>query len=153
VFICDSQGRLLMQQRAVGKYHSPLLWSNTCCGHPRPGEEPSDAGRRRLGEEMGVSCALYPTTALTYRLEVGDGLFEHELNHIFVGTFDGDPQPSLNEVAAWAWVDSTALRALRRGRARSLTPWFEPVVTALSDWACAENGLPPALRTAIARWR
>src|ERR1051326_4362398 len=81
VFVFDKGGRLLLQQRAAGKYHSPGLWSNTCCGHPRSGETTALSTRRRLREEMGIDCALTEAFAFTYRAELDRDLIEHEIDH------------------------------------------------------------------------
>jgi isopentenyl-diphosphate delta-isomerase len=123
VFLFDTGGRLLLQRRAQGKYHSGGLWSNTCCGHPRPGEGLVDAAQRRLAEEMGVTCALRPVGSFTYRARVGD-LEEHELDHVLVGRHEGDPRPAASEVDAWRWVaPAEAVAELAAGPER-FTPWF-----------------------------
>jgi isopentenyl-diphosphate delta-isomerase len=111
VFLFDVHGRLLLQRRADGKYHSAGKWSNTCCSHPRPGEEPIDAARRRLVEEMGIDCDLSPAFSFIYRAELDGGLIEHELDHVFVGTFVGAPLPDKREVGAWGWMAVPALIA------------------------------------------
>lgn len=149
IFVTNSRGQILMQQRAVEKYHSPRLWSNTCCGHPRPHEEVSTAARRRLFEEMGVICELHPTCVLRYKLEVGTGLVEHELNHVFVGVFDGVPHHNPAEVAQWRWVEIAELREMRKDPG-SMTPWFECVLDGLLEWT-GVNGptLPSAITHAL----
>src|SRR4051812_34432219 len=91
IFVFDAAGRLLIQKRAPGKYHSAGLWSNTACGHPRPGEATAPAARRRLREEMGLDCELHEAFEFLYRAELGDALVEHEYDHVFVGTHVGDP--------------------------------------------------------------
>jgi isopentenyl-diphosphate Delta-isomerase len=110
VFAFDATGRLLLQQRSREKYHSAGLWSNTCCGHPRPSEDTAGAAGRRLREEMGFACALAAAGTFTYRTQVGE-LIEHEVDHVFTGRFDGVPQPDAREVAAWRWVDPAELAA------------------------------------------
>jgi isopentenyl-diphosphate Delta-isomerase len=110
IFVLDSEGQALLQQRSGSKYHSRMLWSNTCCGHPRPGEYIETAAHRRLVEEMGFDCELSAVVSLMYNLEVGEHLFEHEYNHIFIGRFDGKPSPNLAEVADWKWVALGELR-------------------------------------------
>jgi isopentenyl-diphosphate Delta-isomerase len=152
VVLCSRDGRMLMQQRSTVKYHSAGLWSNTCCGHPRPGEPSIDAATRRLAEEMGVDCVLIPASRLTYCVNVGGGLVEHELNHVFVGEFDGVPRSNDEEVARWVWADRDLLRDMRRHRADLLTPWFEPVITSLHRWASTATTLPETIREAIVRW-
>lgn len=131
VFVLDQGGRLLLQRRAPGKYHSADLWSNTCCGHPRPGEGALDAARRRLREEMGFECPLEPAGAFIYRAKLANGLVEHEYDRVFAGAFDGEPAPDPAEVSEWRWaaVDEI-LRALRRGRAR-YTVWLKPALDTL----------------------
>jgi len=126
VFLFDEQGRWLLQRRAEGKYHSPGLWSNTACTHPRLGEAPARAAARRLNEEMGVRCALQPAFAQVYRAELTgvERLIEHELDHVFVGRFQGAPVPVAEEVSDWEWVAADALRADVSARPRRYTPWF-----------------------------
>jgi isopentenyl-diphosphate Delta-isomerase len=111
VFLFDAHGRLLLQRRADDKYHSPGRWSNTCCGHPRPGEAAIDAAGRRLREEMGIECNLTPAFSFVYRAELGNGLVEHELDHVFTGTFAGTPMPDHREVEAWGWMSLPLLAA------------------------------------------
>lgn len=110
VFVFDGRGRLLLQQRAADKYHSAGLWSNTACGHPRPGEATPEAARRRLREEMGFDCELRGVFEFIYRAELDGALVEHEYDHVFVGTHDGDPVPDPAEVEAWRWVSMDELR-------------------------------------------
>lgn len=104
VFVRDRAGRVLLQRRAAGKYHSAGLWTNACCGHPRAGEETAVAAARRLGEEMGFRCDLVPLFSTLYRAELANGLIEHEFVHVFGGDFDGEPRPDPEEVSAWRWV-------------------------------------------------
>lgn len=124
VFVFDPQGRMLLQRRADGKYHSAGLWSNTACGHPRPGEPTAQAAARRLGEEMGFLCPLEHRTMMLYRADVGAGLVEHELDHIFVGTFQGDPAPHPDEVSEWRWASPADLHADVAAAPERYTPWF-----------------------------
>ena len=126
VFIFDGAGRLLLQRRARGKYHSGGLWSNTACGHPRPGEATADAARRRLREEMGLECELEEAFGFIYRVRFDDGLHEHEFDHVFAGRFDGSPEPDPDpdEVCEWRWVDLPTLRADVAASPESYTHWF-----------------------------
>jgi isopentenyl-diphosphate delta-isomerase len=109
VFVFDSAGRLLLQQRANTKYHSGGLWTNTCCGHP---------------EEMGFGATLRHVAAFTYRAEVGGGLVEHEFDHVLVGAFDGEPVPAPAEVDAWRWLAPEAVLAECSAHPARFTPWF-----------------------------
>lgn len=104
IFVFDKLGRLLLQKRASSKYHSANLWSNTCCGHPRPGETTRSAALRRLTEEMGFTCELKEIFNLTYKVQLDNNISEHEFDHILVGRFDGTPQPQESEVADWQWI-------------------------------------------------
>jgi len=104
VLVFDDAGRVLVQRRAAGKYHSALLWSNTCCGHPRPNESSHDAARRRLREEMGIaSCRLEPAGRFAYRADGLGALVEFEVDHVYVGRWSGTPRPNPQEVASWRW--------------------------------------------------
>ncbi|MBI4696244.1 MAG: isopentenyl-diphosphate Delta-isomerase [Gammaproteobacteria bacterium] len=124
VFLFDEEGRFLLQQRAPSKYHSGGLWSNTCCGHPRPQEEESAAASRRLYEELGVRCAIGPAFRFVYRALVAPDLLEYEYDHVFFGRYGGEPTPNPDEVADWRWVDSAHLRAEVRDRPARYSPWF-----------------------------
>ncbi len=110
VFVFDRRGRLLMQKRAAGKYHSGGLWSNTACGHPRPGETTREAARRRLREEMGFDCELREAFEFLYRAELDGALVEHEYDHVFFGTHEGEPAPDPAEVEDWRWLSVDELR-------------------------------------------
>lgn len=109
VFLINSAGKILLQRRAEQKYHSAGLWSNTACGHPRPGEPVDAAARRRLREEMGVDCALAEVAPFTYCLAVTEELTENEFDHVFVGVWNGTPNPDPAEVAEWDWRAPEAL--------------------------------------------
>lgn len=128
VFVFDRRGRLLMQKRAAAKYHSAGLWSNTACGHPRPGEATRDAARRRLREEMGFDCELREAFEFVYRAEVGDRLVEHEYDHVFAGTHDRDPAPDHAEVEDWRWVEMGELRRELREAPERYSFWLKLAV-------------------------
>lgn len=104
IFIFNSQGRLLLQRRAADKYHSGALWTNSCCSHPRPGEPIAQAATRRLKEELGFACDLSPEFTFTYKAEVGEGLVEHEFDHVFFGAYDGPVLPDPREVSEVRWM-------------------------------------------------
>ncbi|MCS0599851.1 isopentenyl-diphosphate Delta-isomerase [Streptomyces sp. LP11] len=130
VFLFDEQGRLLLQQRALGKYHSPGVWSNTCCGHPYPGESPFAAAARRTYEELGVSPSLM-AEAGTVRYNHPDpasGLVEQEFNHLFVGLVQAPLAPDPEEVASTAYV--TAAELAERHARDPFSAWFMTVLDA-----------------------
>ena len=151
VFLLDERGAMLLQRRAAGKYHSAGLWSNACCGHPRPGESVLDAATRRLQEEMGIWCTLLPAGTVSYSIDVGGGLREDEFNHVFVGLFSGDANPDPAEVGAWRWMTPDTLGAPRAGTSREFTPWFGVVFERLRQWL---QGKPAQLPAAVpAAWQ
>ena len=140
IFLTNARGEILLQRRADGKYHTPGLWTNTCCGHPRPGEATEEAARRRLREEMGVDCELTHLFTFTYRAELGAGLSEHEIDHVFVGRFEGAPAPDPAEVSEWRWVDPAMVRRDLETHPERFTPWLVPALTGLLEhpsWARA----------------
>jgi isopentenyl-diphosphate Delta-isomerase len=124
VILRDSHGNLLLQQRAADKYHSPSLWSNTCCSHPRPDETPIDAACRRLREEMGISCALSAIFTAEYRAIVSETLIENEIVHVFAGQFAGSPDPDPAEVGGWRWMASTEVAEDVDRHPDRYTVWF-----------------------------
>ena len=128
VLVFDDRGRLLLQQRAAGKYHSAGLWSNTCCTHPRPNEAPAAAARRRLREEMGFECELTEVHSFTYHARLNDDLIEHEYDYVFTGRHDGDPRPAAEEVQAWRWADLRAISHDMKRRPHMYTAWFRIMV-------------------------
>ena len=133
VFLFNSAGEMLLQQRAAGKYHSPGLWTNACCSHPRPGEKPHAAANRRLREEMGLATDLAYSFSFIYKAKLGGGLWEHELDHVFVGTVDEDPSPAADEVAGWRWITPARLREELASDPGSFTVWFPIAFDQLSN--------------------
>jgi isopentenyl-diphosphate delta-isomerase len=131
VVVRDGGGRLLLQQRAVGKYHSGGLWTNTCCSHPRPGEAAAEAAARRLVEEMGFACSLTPLFQMRYRAPVSNGLVEHELVHVLGGQFDGAPDPNPREVTAWCWKDPVEIAKDVARWPEDYTVWFRKILSRL----------------------
>jgi len=101
VLIINSKKEILLQRRALGKYHSPGLWTNTCCSHPYPGEDPNEAAKRRLQEEMGMSSELTFLFKFQYKCDFENGLIEHELDHVFIGKTDDTPHLNTDEAMAF----------------------------------------------------
>jgi isopentenyl-diphosphate delta-isomerase len=124
VFVFDQAGRLLLQRRSAAKYHSPGLWSNTCCGHPRPGEPVEAAASRRLFEEMGFRVPLRPLFRFVYRAEIGPTMVEHEVDHVLVGSFQHDPIPEPAEVQEWRWTRFDLLRQEVLREPERFTAWL-----------------------------
>ena len=129
VVVVNTANRILLQRRSAATYHFAGLWSNSCCTHPRPGEQSVRAAQRRLHEEMGIRIRLRAVGKFEYRaVDSVSGLVEHEIDHVFVGRFDGNPEPNATWVADWSWVDMAGLRsAVARSSAR-YTPWLLPVL-------------------------
>jgi isopentenyl-diphosphate delta-isomerase len=123
IFVFHPDGRLMLQQRALSKYHSGGLWTNTCCSHPRPGEETLAAAHRRLSEEMGFDCELRHAFAFVYRAELDHGLTEHEYDHVYMGTFNGEPLLNLDEAAAWRWVSTFEFERELAEQPEKFTVW------------------------------
>ncbi|WP_310992431.1 isopentenyl-diphosphate Delta-isomerase [Aequorivita marina] len=125
VFVFNSKNELMLQQRALHKYHTPGLWANTCCSHQRDGETSLDAGKRRLFEEMGFSTDLKETTTFIYKAPFDNGLTEHELDHILVGNYEGEPEINPDEVAAWKWMDLEEVKKDIEANPDIYTAWFK----------------------------
>ncbi|MBZ0133882.1 MAG: isopentenyl-diphosphate Delta-isomerase [Rhodocyclaceae bacterium] len=123
-FVFDARGRLLLQRRAVTKYHSGGLWTNTCCGHPRPGEALMEAANRRLMEEMGIECSLRKAFSFIYRAELDNGLVENEFDHVLIGQCDDYPRLNPDEADAWASVELDWLSRNIRINPDSFTYWL-----------------------------
>jgi isopentenyl-diphosphate delta-isomerase len=124
VFIFNSKRELLLQQRALSKYHSGGLWTNTCCSHPRIGESNIHAARRRLKEEMGMDCDISYLFKFTYRAEFEDGLTEHEVDHVFFGLSDELPVINQEEVETFKYMDLETLADDIRDNPGTYTPWL-----------------------------
>ncbi len=136
VFLFDERDRMLLQRRASVKYHFPLLWTNSCCGHPRPGEDVLAAATRRVREELGVEAELVPAFSFVYRAtDRSTQLTEHEIDHVFLGRLGGEPDPCPSEIDSIAWWETADLvRDLEENPAR-YTPWFRRAVAELLDRA------------------
>ena len=125
VFVFNDKNELMIQQRALSKYHSPGLWTNTCCSHQREGESNIEAGKRRLQEEMGFSTELKDTISFIYKAPFDNGLTEHEFDHILVGNFKGKPDLNPDEVAEWKWMSLDAIEKDMQTNPSIYTEWFK----------------------------
>jgi isopentenyl-diphosphate delta-isomerase len=124
VFVINSNNELMLQQRALQKYHSPGLWTNTCCSHQRDGEENIEAGLRRLQEEMGFETPLEYLFNFIYKAPFDNGLTEHELDHVMLGRYEGEPSINPEEVASWKWMDIDLIHADLINNPADYTVWF-----------------------------
>jgi isopentenyl-diphosphate delta-isomerase len=125
VFIFNDKKELLLQQRAAVKYHSPLLWTNTCCSHPRPGEVVIEAAKRRLMEEMKMACNLTYEFSFTYKAVLTEELTEHEFDHVFFGESNALPEPDPAEVADWKYMPLGEIEADMEKNPGIYTSWFK----------------------------
>lgn len=153
VFVMNSKGELMMQRRAETKYHSGGLWSNTCCGHPRPGIHIAAEAHRRLEEEMGFDCRLSEIVTFRYMVPVGNALIEHELDHVFAGQFNGRAHVDSSEVSAWEWVNLDDLAFDLYSHPARYTAWFSRALSHFFErsvlyWS-AQQRENPDLRIAL----
>lgn len=135
VFIFNSKGELLLQQRALSKYHSPGLWTNTCCSHPRDGETLAEATSRRLMEEMGMTCEMHEVYTFIYKAPVGQGLTEHEFDHVWIGRSDDIPQINREEVESWKYMNLNDLKNDIALHPELYTEWFKITFEEMSHHA------------------
>jgi isopentenyl-diphosphate delta-isomerase len=124
VFILNSKNEIMLQQRAAQKYHSPLLWTNTTCSHQREGETNLQAGNRRLIEEMGFTTELKELFHFIYKAPFENGLTEHELDHVMIGYYDGEPNINREEAESWKWMGIDAVKQDMQQHPEHYTVWF-----------------------------
>jgi len=136
VVVWNRDGHQLLQKRARSKYHSGGLWTNACCGHPRPGEPVAEAARRRLAEEMGFSCALEALGTHRYRAQMDNGLTEHELVHVFRGLYEGPVAPNPEEAESFQWVPLAEVQRQIAQQPERFSVWFREYVA--EGWPMAE---------------
>ncbi|PHS61712.1 MAG: isopentenyl-diphosphate delta-isomerase [Flavobacterium sp.] len=125
VFVFNDANELMLQQRAFDKYHSPGLWTNTCCSHQRNGESNIEAGKRRLKEEMGFVTELSETTSFIYKAPFDNGLTEYEYDHILVGKYNETPNFNFEEVASWKWMLLEEVKIDIKNNPQNYTAWFK----------------------------
>ncbi|AJW62150.1 isopentenyl-diphosphate Delta-isomerase [Elizabethkingia sp. HX WHF] len=125
VFLFNQEGKMLLQQRSATKYHSPNKWTNACCSHPRENETYLDGAKRRIHEELGINCELEEKFHFIYKADVGQGLWEHELDHVFIGTYNGEYQLNPDEVSAIRFVTMEELDEEIANKPELFTEWFK----------------------------
>ncbi|AEV67551.1 isopentenyl-diphosphate Delta-isomerase [Acetivibrio clariflavus] len=139
IFVFNSENKLLLQKRAISKYHSGGLLTNTCCSHQRKGEDLYETIHTRLMEEMGFDCDLEEIFTLKYRAELDNGLIEHEIDHVFIGRYDGDPVPNPDEVDDYAWVDlEDVLRDVSESP-ENFTCWFRLLIGIVAKYVTTSS--------------
>jgi isopentenyl-diphosphate delta-isomerase len=134
VFIFNSKGEMLLQQRAFSKYHSGGLWTNACCSHPHPGEEVNEAATRRLMEEMGFETPLKKIFEFVYKAEFGNGLTEHEFDHVFAGQYDGVIGFNKEEVNDFCFKDLDDIKKSMKTHPQKYTAWFHLAFPGMEEW-------------------
>lgn len=137
IFIFNSRREMLLQQRALNKYHSGGLWTNACCSHPLPGEVVEEAAARRLGEELGFQTELKKAFDFIYKAAFDNGLTEHEFDHVFVGQFEGDMQLNPDEVAQVAYVSMSEIKQRMEAEPETFTVWFRIAFPLVEQWLSA----------------
>jgi len=142
VFVFNEKGEVLLQQRAFNKYHSGGLWTNACCSHPRPGEAIEQAAGRRLQEEMGFACQLHRAFQFIYKAELDGGLIEHELDHVFIGTYSGAVHPDASEVADFRWHNVQAIKHDLKHSLAKYTVWFKLAFERALSFVATNGSLP-----------
>lgn len=134
ILIFNSEGELLIQERNPKKYHSGGVWSNTCCSHPRPGEKLEEAVHRRLKEECGFDTNLKKKFSFIYKAKLDNGLTEHELDHVFLGEYNGDPKPDPKEISRMKWIKPDELKKAIKISPEEYAPWFRIIVKILDKF-------------------
>ena len=133
VIIFNNNGEVMLQKRASTKYHTPSLWSNTCCSHQRENEDNISAGKRRLKEEMSFITQLYDFESFIYKVSFSNGLIEHEFDHILVGIYNGLPNINLDEVDEWKWISIDELVNDMKDNSEKYTAWFKIIINKYSQ--------------------
>ncbi|MFH2020495.1 MAG: isopentenyl-diphosphate Delta-isomerase [archaeon] len=128
IFIFNSKNETLLQKRAESKYHSPGLWANACCSHPRPGKNIAEEAKKRLDEEMGIACDLTEMFSFTYKGDAGNGLIEHEYDHVFFGRFDDIPTINKEEVSDYQWIALDTLEKDIKKNPEDYSVWLKSCI-------------------------
>lgn len=134
VFIMNRKGEVMLQQRALHKYHSPGLWTNTCCSHQRENETNVEAGKRRLQEEMGFVTELTDVISFIYKAPFDNGLTEHEYDHVLLGYYEDNPNINPEEVADWKWELPENIKKDIEQNPQKYTEWFKIIFEKFYDY-------------------
>jgi len=134
VFIFNSKQEMLLQQRALTKYHSAGLWTNACCSHPRPGETTINAAKRRLTEELGFDTNIQQVFYFTYKASFDNGLTEHEFDHVFIGTYDHPISPNPDEVKEISFLSMDDILSSLSSEPAKYTAWFQIAFPKVYNW-------------------
>lgn len=129
VFLFNSQKEMLLQQRSAIKYHSPLLWTNACCSHPKPKESYQNAAERRIFEELGIYTSLEVKFCFIYKINVGNNLVEHELDYVFIGVYNDFIPFNIKEVIKTRWISNENLYRQIKEKPQIFTEWFKIILT------------------------
>ena len=132
ILVFNSKGELLIQRRAFTKYHCPGIWANTCCSHPRPNEETERAAHRRLKEECGFDTELKEKFSFIYEAHFDNGLTEKELDHVFIGYYDGEVNPNPEEIDEMKWIGMEELKKDVKENPDKYAPWFKIILQKIS---------------------
>ncbi len=147
ILICNTKGQMLIHQRAFSKYHSPGLWTNACCSHLTEGEVMESVIHERLHHEMGISCPLEHLFTFHYSVKFDNGLTENEIDWVYLGRYDGFPNPNPSEVASWKWVNISFLLNDISENPHCYTYWFKHILSNYSDKIlriCSPNVIAPS---------
>lgn len=134
IFIFDQNGKMLLQKRAKEKYHSGGLWTNTCCSHPRPNETNLDAANRRLREEMGMACKLYPSFSFIYKADLDKGMIENEFDHVFIGITNDLPVLNTEEAEGFKYLETEKVIEDMAHNPHRYTEWFKICIHELNNY-------------------
>ena len=144
IFIFNNKGEMLLQQRSAHKYHSRGLWSNTCCSHPKPGEETIDAAQRRLNEEMGFRAPLKKIFSFIYKAPFENGLTEFEFDHVFAGEYNGIISADPEEVQDFCFKNISEIKESLQSHPQKYTAWFHIAIPKIEEWMLATGQDPSA---------
>jgi isopentenyl-diphosphate Delta-isomerase len=137
IFIFNSKGEMLLQQRALNKYHSAGLWTNACCSHPLAGQLLQEAAQKRLQEEMGFTTSLEEAFHFTYKAALENGLSEHEYDHVFIGRYDGEVHPEIREVHDYCFMTPEEIKKSILSHPEKFTEWFKIAFPMVEEYLAA----------------